>query len=75
MTGNCTFTFSNATAGQTLTLRVIQDGTGGYSATFPTLKWSGGSVGTPGTSANDINLYIFYHDGTNYLTQLAADFS
>lgn len=75
LTGNCTFTFSNAAAGQTLTLRVVQDGTGSRTATWPTLKWPSGTVGTPGTSASDINLYIFYFDGTNYLAQLAADFS
>ncbi len=75
MTGNCTFTFSNAVAGQTLTLRAVQDATGGRTHTFPTLKWPGGTVGTPGTGASDINLYIFYFDGTNYLAQLAADFS
>jgi hypothetical protein len=71
----CAFTFANATAGQTLTLRVVVDATGHTAWTWPTLKWPGGSVGTPGITANKINLYIFYFDGTNYLAQLAADFS
>mgnify|MGYP000894219966 CR=1 FL=1 len=74
-TGDCTITFSNAAAGQTLTLRAVQDATGSRTPTWPTLKWPGGSAGTPGSAANDINLYIFYFDGTNYLAQLSADFS
>ncbi len=75
MSAACTFTFSNAVKGQTLTLRLVENGTGGYSPTFPTLKWAGGTVGTPTTTANAINLYIFYYDGTNYLAQLAAGFA
>lgn len=75
MTGNCTFTFSNAVKGQTLTVRVVEDGTGGRTLTWPTLKWPGGTVGAATTTAGAINLYIFYFDGTNYLAQLAAGFA
>jgi hypothetical protein len=71
----CAFTFANATAGQTLTLRVVVDATGHTAWTWPTLMWPSGSAGTPGITANKINLYIFYFDGTNYLAQLAAEFS
>jgi hypothetical protein len=71
----CAFTFANAVAGQTLTLRVVVDATGHTAWTWPTLMWPGGSAGTPGITANKINLYIFYSDGTNYLAQLAAEFS
>lgn len=71
----CAFTFSNATKGQTLTLRVVEDGTGHTAHTWPTLKWPGGTVGTPTITANAINVYIFYFDGTNYLTQLAGGFA
>lgn len=75
MTGNCTFTYSNAVAGQVLTLRVVEDGTGGHSVTLPTSLWPGGSAGTFTTTASAINLLIVYFDGTNYLTQLSANFS
>jgi hypothetical protein len=71
----CEFTFTGATAGQTLTLRVVVDATGHTAWTWPTLMWPGGSAGSPGITANKINLYIFYFDGTNYLAQLAAEFS
>lgn len=75
MTGNCTFTYSNATQGQTLTLRIVEDATGGRTITLPTSKWPGGTVGTFTTTASAINLLIIYFDGTNYLTQLAAGFA
>lgn len=76
VTGSATLTFSNAVKGQTLTLRLVIDGTGGYTATvFPTLKWPGATAVTPTMTANAINLFIFYFDGTNYLAQGAANFS
>lgn len=75
MSASCTFSFSNPVKGQTLTLRVVENGTGGYTITLPTLKWPAGTVGSPTTTANAINLYIFYYDGTNYLAQLAAGFA
>jgi hypothetical protein len=71
----CAFTFANAVTGQTLTLRVVVDGTGHTAWTWPTLMWPGGSAGTPGITANKINLYIFYYTGSEYLAQLAAEFS
>jgi hypothetical protein len=71
----CAFTFSNAAAGQTLTLRVVV-GAGGHTAwTWPTLKWPSGAVATPVLTAAAINLYIFYFDGTNYLAQAAVGFA
>jgi hypothetical protein len=70
----CAFTFSNASAGQVLTLRVVEDGSGHTAHTWPTLKWPGGTVGTPTLTASAINIYIFYFDGTNYLAQLAGGF-
>jgi len=71
----CTLSYSNAVAGQTLTLRLVENSTGGYAITLPTSKWPGGTAGTFTTTANAINLLIVYYDGTNYLTQLAAGFS
>lgn len=75
VTASTTLTYSNAVAGQTLTLRIVEDGTGGFSITLPTTKWPGGTVGTFTTTANAINLLVIYYDGTNYLTQLAAGFA
>lgn len=75
ITAATTLSYSNATAGQTLTLRVVEDGTGGWSVTLPTSKWPGGIAGSFTTTASAINLLIVYYDGTNYLTQLASGFS
>jgi hypothetical protein len=71
----CAITFTGAIAGQTLTLRLVEDGSGHTAHTWPTLKWPLGSAGTPTLTASAINLYIFYYDGTNYLAQLAAGFA
>lgn len=71
----CAFTFTGAVAGQTLTLRVVVDGTGHTAWTWPTLKWPYGAAGSPGITANAINLYAFYFDGSNYLAQLAPSFA
>jgi len=75
LTGNVTLTYSNAIKGQTLTLRLVQDGTGGRTVTLPTSLWPGGIAGTFGTTIAHTDLLIVYFDGTNYLTQLSADFA
>lgn len=58
--GANTFTFSNATSGRMITVRV----TGAASTlTWPTVKWAGGVAPTQTASGTDI--YTFVHDGTN----------
>lgn len=49
LTANCTLTFSNVIAGRSYQLFIVQNGTGGYSITFPaTVFQSGNSAfGTP----------------------------
>jgi len=76
LTGNVTFTFSNAQEGQIITLVMTQDATGGRTVTWPAaVKWPGGSEPSWGTGASDINTATFYYDGTNYLGQGSADYS
>lgn len=74
VTASTTVAFSNAGVGQYLHLRTYHPASG-YSVTLPTVKWPGGSAGTPGTGASDTNIYVFFYDGASYLAQLAADFS
>lgn len=74
VTASTTVAFSNAQAGQSLQLRTFHPASG-YSVTLPTVKWPGGSVGNPTTSASAINLYVFYYDGAGYLAQLSAGFA
>lgn len=75
LTGNCTISYSNRIKGQTVTLRIVEDGTGGRTVTLPTSKWANGSPGSFTTTASAINLLVVYYDGTNNLTQLSAGFA
>lgn len=75
VSASTTLSYSSAVKGQTLTLRVVENATGGFSVTLPTSKWPSGTAGTFTTTANAINLLVIYYDGTNYLTQLAPNFS
>jgi hypothetical protein len=73
LTGNVTFSaFSNPVAGQSLTLKVVQDGTGSRTLTS-TMKFAGGSK-TLTTAANSIDIITVYYDGTNYFASLGKDF-
>lgn len=67
LTDNCTYTFTAPTGATTMVLRLIQDGTGSRTATFPaSVKWSGGTAPTLTTTASAVDLITFYYDGTNY---------
>jgi hypothetical protein len=52
LTGNCTFTMPTATSGTSFIVRLIQDATGGRTATFTSVKWPGGTVPTITTTAS-----------------------
>lgn len=73
LTGNVTFSFSNAPASGTnlaLTLYLIQDGTGGRTVTWPgSVKWPGGVAPTLTTTAGKIDVITLmtYDGGTSYL--------
>lgn len=71
MTGNCTFTFSNAIAGGAYTLILVQDGTGGYS---PTLTgWDfGDNPPSYNTGAGKKNVISGLYDGAEYLAAFAV---
>ena len=51
LTGNCTFTLPTATSGTSFMVKLIQDATGGRTATFTGVKWPGGTVPTITTTA------------------------
>ena len=52
LNGNCTFTMPTATNGTSFIVRLIQDATGGRTATFTGVKWPGGTVPTITTTAS-----------------------
>jgi hypothetical protein len=77
LTGNCTFTFTAPTTGvANLMLKLIQDGTGSRTVTWPaTVKWPGGSAPTLTTTATTgIDIVSCYWDGTNYFCSTSLDF-
>ena len=67
LTGNCTFTFPTATTGESFTLFLRQDGTGGRTVTWPAnVRWPGGTAPTITSTASRQDKYIFTADGTNF---------
>lgn len=68
---NVTITFSNAAAGQTLTLYMLQDGSGTNTITFAdTIVWQDGITwGTSyyTTTADKWNVVVIYYTGSAYL--------
>lgn len=73
LTGNVTFSaFNSPVAGQSLTLIVKQDATGGRTLTS-TMKFAGGTK-TLSTAANAVDIISVYYDGTNYWASLGTDF-
>jgi len=67
LTGNCTFTFPTATTGESFTLFLRQDGTGGRTVTWPAnVRWPGGTAPTITSTASRQDKYIFTADGTNW---------
>jgi hypothetical protein len=74
LTGNVTFSaFASPVAGQSLTLKVVQDATGSRLLTS-TMKFAGGSK-TLSTAANSIDIISVYYDGTDYFASLAKGFA
>lgn len=70
LTGNVTFTASNAQSGSIFELIIIQDATGSRTGTFPAnFKFSGGSK-TLTTAANAIDKVNAVFDGTNWYCEL-----
>jgi hypothetical protein len=63
-----TLSITNPVAGQTYTIRIIQDGTGGRTiSTWPTnSKWPNGIPPTLSSMPGRYDLVVFYYDGTNF---------
>ena len=73
---NDTFTFTAPTNPGNFVLKMIQDGTGSRTATWPaTVKWPGGTAPTLTTTASAVDIISFYWDGTNYYGVGSLDFS
>lgn len=67
LTDNCTFTFDAPATPTNLILKLIQDGTGGRTVTWPAaVLWPEGTAPTLSTGAGAVDIITFYWDGTNY---------
>lgn len=66
LNANCTFTFSAPDAGTNMQLTLIQDGTGGWTITFPSIQWMGGVAKQPNATSGTTTVYNLYYDGIKY---------
>ena len=71
---NATFTISNMVAGQSIMIIITQDGTGTRTGSFTSVKFPGGAP-TLSSGAGDIDVISVFYDGTNYLGNIAQDFT
>ena len=74
LTGNCTFTFPTAVAGESFTLFLRQDATGGRTVTWPsTVDWPGAVAPTLTSTAQRVDKFVFTAiDGSNWLGSVAG---
>lgn len=73
---NETFTFTAPAKPGNFLLKMIQDGTGSRTATWPaSVKWPSGTAPTLSTAASSVDIISFYYDGTNYYGVGSLDFS
>src|SRR5581483_8512707 len=70
----CTISFSNAVAGQIMTLIITENSTGNYAITLPSMRWPTGSAVSPTITANAINVLTVMYDGTNYYAQMGVNY-
>jgi len=76
LTDDCTLTFSNPPGPTNITLRVIQDGTGGWGLVWPaSVKWLKGVAPTITSTADAEDVIKMYYNGTNYYATIEQDFS
>lgn len=72
--GATTFTFSNASSGKVIVVRVTSATAPSTSTlTWPTVRWAGGTAPTQTPSGTDV--YTFVHDGTNIYGSVVQDMS
>ena len=68
LSGNCTFTFTGGSRGQSMTLLLVQDGVGSRTATWPgNVSWPAATAPTLTTTAGKMDIISFFYDGVKYL--------
>jgi len=70
-----TISFTDPPEACNLLVKIVQDTTP-RTVTWPaSVKWAGGSAPVQSTGSGAIDVYAFYHGGTDYYGQAAQDFS
>jgi hypothetical protein len=59
LTAACTLTFPTAGAGKTFTVVLVQNGTGNWAVTWPTVKWASGVAPTLTLTAGAVDWLTF----------------
>jgi len=76
LTGNVTLAFTAPAGVGNFLLRIIQDGTGSRTITWPaSVRWPGGTLPTLSTGANSVDIVTFYYNGTNYYGVASLNFA
>lgn len=75
LTASCVLTFTNPSLGR-LQIKLIQDGTGNRTVTFPiNCLWEGGNPPILSIMPNSVDIITFYYDGTNYFGSAKIGFA
>lgn len=70
-----TLTFTAPDGACHLQLKVVQDGTGSRTITWPTMKWSAGVAPTLSTGAADEDIISIWYDGSSYYGAFLGNFA
>ena len=66
LTGNATITMPTAVAGKSFVIMLKQDATGNRSVTWSTVAWPSATAPTITGTANKMDMYSFFSDGTSW---------
>jgi hypothetical protein len=71
LTGICTVTMPAVAVGKSFML-LLKTGAGGYTVTWSTVKWAGGTAPTLTATASRMDILSFFSDGTNWYGVVAG---
>lgn len=76
LTDDATISFTDPSGPANVTLRLVQDSTGGRNPSWPSsVKWSGGSEPSWSTGSDAVDIATFYYNGTNYYGEASTGFA
>lgn len=74
LTGNCSFTMPAPVSGLSFTI-FLNTGTGGFTATFVGVRWSGGTPPSITTLSNRVDVFRFISDGTSWYGERSQNYT